>query len=614
MAQTDNFAFAKSEEVQGVSRYTPYQEKVWNNLFDTNGGVYTNTTQSLIQIDASSIYNSGNFTDSQDLFLTIPIINVAECYTTAGAAVAPSSTGYSLLTLKQGYHQLIHQMECQVSGKVVQDSQPFINVARNFKLLSQMTTNDLTNMAASLGMADCLDSPLAPAFYTTAAASTQGQSGVGFCNNVPFTTTGVNNGYQSLISTNQNDSVVNDALAKRIARYTSTTQSSFTAGAISKNIYGSAQTTGANQPFIATAATLVNEFRPYYTVSGTKMVWYDVAILPLRYLTDVMDKIGLVRKLDAILRIYVNTGCAVVPVIEPATTTMSFGYPTTNTFTNSCPVTLNYCAGNVAYVNGTSTASTLANVPSTTVNIAFGTFIARVPTTSLAITGGTSNLSGPASHPMPSCRLYYSQIKLDPSVAQKYITENSAKELVFENYIFNQYNNIGVNSSFSQLIQSGIKNPIGLLIVPFISSSQVRLQNGSTTIGFSQYQSPFDTAPATNAPLSLINLQCSLGGRSVLSSASLYYTFESWLEQVSIAETTVPEMGLNQGVLSQKDWESINRLYYIDLARGTEADKATMRNLTVSFTNNSGVAIDILVFTFYLNRAVINVETGMLTM
>jgi hypothetical protein len=215
---------------------------------------------------------------------------------------------------------------------------------------------------------------------------------------------------------------------------------------------------------------------------------------------------------------------------------------------------------------------------------------------------------------MPSARLYYPQIKLDPSVAQKYITENSAKELVFENYIFNQYNNIGVGSSFSQLIQSGIKNPIGLLVVPFISSSQVRLQNASTTIGFSQYQSPFDTAPSTNAPLSLINIQCALGGRSVLNSSSLYYTFESWLEQVSIAETTVPEMGLNQGVLSQKDWESINRLYYIDLARGTEADKATMRNLTLSFTNNSGVAIDILVFTFYLNRAVINVETGMLTM
>jgi hypothetical protein len=121
MAQTDNFAFAKSEEVQGVSRYTPYQEKVWNNLNDIQSGVYTNTTQSLVQFDLSSIYNSGNFTDSADLFLTIPIINVAECYTSAGASVAPSSTGYTLLTLKNGYHHLVHQIEAQVSGKVVND-------------------------------------------------------------------------------------------------------------------------------------------------------------------------------------------------------------------------------------------------------------------------------------------------------------------------------------------------------------------------------------------------------------------------------------------------------------------------------------------------------------
>jgi hypothetical protein len=51
MAQTDNFAFAKSEEVQGVSRYSPYQKKVWNSLNDINSGVFTNTTQSLVQFD-----------------------------------------------------------------------------------------------------------------------------------------------------------------------------------------------------------------------------------------------------------------------------------------------------------------------------------------------------------------------------------------------------------------------------------------------------------------------------------------------------------------------------------------------------------------------------------
>jgi hypothetical protein len=601
MAQTDNFAFAKSEEVQGVSRYTPYQKKVFNNLNDINGGVYTNTTQSLVQFDLSSIYNSGAFTDSADLFITLPIIMVAEGYTDLAAAVAPTTGANTLLALKSGYHQLCHQLEVQAGGKIVADSQPFVNVARNFKILSQMTANELRNLAPSLGMADVIDSSDSPAFFTTAAGS---QQGVGFCNNIPYNATGVSVGSQSLPVARQNDGVANAALAKRIARITSASQTA--AAATSKNIYGAAQTTGANQPFIATAATLVNEFRPYYTVSGTKMVWYDVAILPLRYLTDVMDKLGLVRKLDLQVRMYINTGSLVVPLTNSGAT-LGLGYPTTNTFTNTCPMMINYVP---------SATAAACNVAATMTQVACGLYLARVPTTSLAITGGTANLAGPASHPMPSCRAYYSQIKLDPSVAQKYITENSAKEIVFENFIFNQYNGIGAGTSFSQLVQSGIKNPLGILIVPFISSGQARLSDNSTgSIGFSQYQSPYDSAPASGGgPLSLTNLQINLGGTSVLDSSSLYYTFENWLEQVSIAETVVPEMGLAQGILSQKDWESLYRLYYVSLARGTEADKATMRNLSISFTNNSAVAIDILVFTFYLNRGVVNVETGLISM
>ena len=529
---------------------------------------------------------------------------VAEGYDAAGAAQTPTTGANTLLALKNGYHHLVHQIEVQAGGKIVADSQPFTNVARNFKILSQMTANELRNLAPSLGMADTIDSSDAPAFFTAAAVS---RPGVGLCNNTPYNSTGVSVGAQSLPVARQNDGVANGALAKRIARVTSASATS-SGVTTSKNIYGAAQTTAANAPFIATAQTLVNEFRPYYVLSGTKMVWYDVAILPLRYLTDVMDKLGLVRKLDLQVRMYVNTGSLVVPVSITGTdsATLGLGFPSVNTFTNTCPMMINHVP---------SATAAAANLNVAMTQIACGLYLARVPTTSLPLSTGTSNLSGPASHPMPSCRAYYSQIKLDPSVAQKYITENSAKEIVFENFIFNQYNGIGAGTSFSQLVQSGIKNPLGILIVPFISSGQSRLIDNSTgSIGFSQFQSPYDTAPASNAPLSLTNLQVSLGGTSVLDSSSLYYTFESWLEQVSIAETIVPEMGLAQGILSQKDWESLYRLYYVSLARGTEADKATMRNLSISFTNNSAVAIDILVFTFYLNRGVVNVETGMISM
>jgi hypothetical protein len=47
-----------------------------------------------------------------------------------------------------------------------------------------------------------------------------------------------------------------------------------------------------------------------------------------------------------------------------------------------------------------------------------------------------------------------------------------------------------------------------------------------------------------------------------------------------------------------------------NVERGNIADKLQPRNINVSFTNNSNVAIDILIFTFYSDQLVIDVETG----
>lgn len=606
MATSDNFAFEKSQEVQGVSKYTPYTEKTFNYLPDINNGVYSNNSGlTLVQFDLSSIYNSSLYTNASDLFITIPIVTVAESWSATTAQTAPSA-GYALCTPKNGYHHLVHQIEIQNGGKIVADSQPFTNVARNFKLLSQMTKQDLTNMGVSLGMADCLDTPLSAYFATTAAVSTP-QPGVGFCNNQPYAGgTSSTQGWQTALSASQFASVSNEALQKRISRYTSVSNGG------TQNIYASSQASTGSQPFIATAATLVNEFRPYYTlassgtgVANSRMIWYDVAILPLRYLTDVMDKIGLTKKMDAQVRMYVNTGVVGVPVANPNLTTVQYGVPSSSTFANTCPFTVNLLPATSA--NGGLVAGVTA--------IVAGIFVQKSPTTSVTIPTNLTtavSLSG-VTHPMPSCRAYYSQIKLDPALDIKYLTENVAKELVWENFIFNQYSNITTGSTFSQLVQSGIKNPLGVLIYPVISSATPTTVNGSTSLGISQFGSPYDTAPATGAPISLTNLQVLLGGRSVLNSSSLFYTFENFIEQIQDAETLVPEMGLNQGLIDQAWWEA-NRLYYVDLARGTEADKATQRNLSVSFTNNSGVSIDILVFTFYLSRGVINVANGMMTM
>jgi len=258
----------------------------------------------------------------------------------------------------------------------------------------------------------------------------------------------------------------------------------------------------------------------------------------------------------------------------------------------------------INYLNG---ASNVGGIPATTTDIVAGLYIAKPPTTS--VRGANLGLSATA-HPMPACRMNYSAIKLNPNRAQLYIQENRAKEVVFENFITNQYNGIPASGTFSQLIQSGIKNPIGILLVPTISAAQTTLVDGSTKLGFNQWQSPTDSFPATSAPIALSNLQVQLGGINVLSGTPLNYTYENFLEQVSLADKlTSSDFGVQAGCFTQKWWE-FNRYYWIDLSRGREADKATMRNLTVSFRNQSQVLVDLLVFTVYLDRVVVDVETG----
>ena len=74
----------------------------------------------------------------------------------------------------------------------------------------------------------------------------------------------------------------------------------------------------------------------------------DVALLPVKYICDVIDKMGLVKKLDIGLRVYFNTGSIQVPVTSPNTDTTGYGAIASSTFSNTCPLTTNYLNGDSA--------------------------------------------------------------------------------------------------------------------------------------------------------------------------------------------------------------------------------------------------------------------------
>jgi hypothetical protein len=81
-------------------------------------------------------------------------------------------------------------------------------------------------------------------------------------------------------------------------------------------------------------------------------------------------------------------------------------------------------------------------------------------------------------------------------------------------FLTNQYNEIVGN--FNQLISSGIVHPTGILFVPYVSSLT------PFSLGDFAWKSPFDSCPGDAHPLSLRNLQVTIGGQNVLQSVINY--------------------------------------------------------------------------------------------
>ena len=586
-AGNDNYEFMKTNIPQGINEYSPYIDKQYNGFInDLNSAVYTNTSLSLVQFDLGQIYNSQKYTNTEDLFLVIPI-TMAAAFSTGSTAVAPVAGNSALLSMKNNFVNLIHQADLQINGKTIESTQPYINIAKNFQMLSEMSVGDLATTGYTLGFSDVLDNPRSVMWNSNLTTL----SGNGFTNNRPFnpystltSTQGAGNRVQTSLQPQQNKGTINDSIGFKVSRYADTT-----AGGQFNSIYG------GNSSNIMTYTQLTNEFRPTYQVLSTNyMVWYDYAVIRLSTVFESLANIGLIKKFDCTLRLWINTGTLNVTVSGPNTTTPGYSLTAANnSFTNTVPFTVNY-------LNDTSANG---GIPATTTNIVAGLYINKPPSTTYA---GINLSTAGASHPMPACRIYFSQIQLNPEKSLKYIETNRNKRVCYRTILANQYNNIGAGNSFNQLVNSGIVHPTAILIVPYISSQ--------LTGAFSDYawKSPFDTCPATGHPISLINLQVSVGGVNQLQS-TLNYNYENFIEQVSLAEQlTSSDFGVTVGLFNQQFWE-MSKMYFVNIERAANADKITPRNVNISFANNTNVAIDVLTFIWYSDQITIDIESGLVT-
>jgi len=333
------------------------------------------------------------------MYLVLPITVVAACRTNSAAITTASPGGSNLCSIKTNFIHLIHQADIQIGGKTIESAQPFLNIVKHFKMISELSVNDLATIGSTLGFSKELDS-VRSMRYVSGNTATTAASGNGLTNNRPYG----QGDAQSAIVESQNSTACNPAILGKINRYVDTS-------ANSNNITSLVSVTQFN-----------NEFRPYYEFKSGYHCWYDYAVIRLSDVFESMANISLTQRLDCNLRIWVNTGSVNVSVGGTLNnnTSQSYLLPSAqSTFTNTCPLMVNYVADGSA---------TVATIPATTTGIVAGLFIAKPPTTSIS---GVNLATSAASHPLQNCRIYYSQITLKPEKHIEYINNNRAKKVVY---------------------------------------------------------------------------------------------------------------------------------------------------------------------------------------
>lgn len=594
MSEVDQYEYLKSCEPQAINMDSPYVSKQWNFTNDINNSIYGNGAGlTLVQYNLSNLFNSSTLIDTKECFLIIPTVTCVRL--TAGniaTAIAPSSNAFAIASLKTSNTSIIHQIDLQINGKTVTQLQPYSNLMYGFNLASQMSKDDLCIYGKIKGFSQELDNPnsviytgnygiagtppLTWAGQNTNGNAVRGGSTPGFVNNNPWgQSNNLNEGQIGATSQvqygTQNYGTVNGAIQERVVNTTFV-------GPTSNNF----STTITNNTFYN------QEFKPYCQIIDNNIVYFDYLYIKLSDISGIMENIGLIRKFDAILRIYVNTG--IITVAESAIGNNSLlTYAGTSTFTNTCPITINSL--------GLTTNYSAVAFSDITASFTIG----RSPNYAITTAGGASvNFGNNYGSQMQSTRFYYPNIVLDPLKMSDYLSSQQSKTVVSRQFLYNTYTNIGSGASFSQLIQSGVRNIKAVVMIPLLAS---------TVNNFSQWSSPFDPCGGCSfAPLSLINLNILVGGNQVRTS-SLSYTYEDWLEEVALYnKTSSTEYGVESSLISKNWWDN-NRVYLMNI-RNTLDDSLTPRNVVVNFLNNNNVAIDLYFFIVYEEEWIVNCATG----
>mgnify|MGYP006268384507 CR=1 FL=1 len=292
----DQVVLEQSLESQIVDEPFVSRQSVY--VIDSNNGSYNGQ----IQIDTSSLSNSGRWVSYSEGVLQIPLVVTMQALpagdTSGGYATASLNAQSNLIQalrkefavgLKAGHFHLIHSLSVEYNNTNVVQLTPYLNHFVSYKLLTSLDDADLRKWGDAIGFFP--DSAMSHDYIQSTTADPAGAtagfspSGWGSVNNKHIPAANAVCDYL----TNKQRNVANDGFQKRLL---STGASGKTGKLTTTDVLGSDKFQARN-------------FYQQATSDNNTDVWYVMAQIRLKDVADFFDKLPLTR--GAYLRLLINT-------------------------------------------------------------------------------------------------------------------------------------------------------------------------------------------------------------------------------------------------------------------------------------------------------------------
>lgn len=554
------------ETINQVEPVQPFVSKEVLYVQDQNNGTYSGQ----IQFDTSSLANSGKWTNYQEAYFEIPFL-VSFKSSTKDVTAAGLVNSY-VMGLKSGYYHIIDSMQVDMNNQNICQSQNYLNILTNYKVLTSFSQDDLNKLGAVLGVyPDDADS------YTFSAGADA--DGDGYSNNrnsIPSTS------FTTRATTNSGF----------LIRQKSTTALS----PISGNQTDYLPTTGTTTDAAEVYGKEGDNYLSATTEAAAARVYTLVVIATIRLkdLADWFDKVPLMR--GANYRFTVNYNSCNTTI----TTTYAAGPPVVTTMVTASHIQLS------GHSNPVMIASSGANNGSNALVVGAA---GDVFTIESGVVKNTLSNNGSVSSPLSACRLYVPAYRLDTMYITSLLETKPIIKVKYLDYYPYQVVNTPAGQAFNSILTNGIVNPKALIVIPFVNPGSASAVNAKD---LNQYQMLFDSAPGTSAPFgSITNFQVQLSGENVFMT-NQQYTFSQFMDEfqhifaLNGSETT----GINSGLVSHSMWKNAYRFYVADLSRRSRDQDKSPKSVLISGTNNTKVAVDYMCFILFEKEVSIKIDTG----